>query len=299
MIFLFPSCEKIIIEAFPVVEVIEDLSIPNAGNIWTLQFSSELIGYAVAETKIYKTINGGKHWEELIETPDEIDSLEFFDDENGMYLSDEKVYITHNGGETWNLKYPKMDFIGQTEDGKGIVGYCHSYCRVRISHNKGETFSFYKEIPINFDFEFAKISDNKLIVFGSSFFRQSGIDFDTNSVIDYGELPGIPNDIYFNDSLEYSSIMVANTGFIAINGKKINRINSYSYYGVDGYDGLFLLVGHRTITTNLPFGKEDEWNDAVNSDGNGFPNTFLSVQFINHNTFYLTATDGVILKAKI
>src|SRR5215204_146949 len=88
--FIFTSCEKKFLEIVPVTEKVEDLSIPNGGNIKFFSFPIATVGYAASDTNfIYKTTDGGKSWKQVLFNNSQLNAyvrckkLEFFDEQNG------------------------------------------------------------------------------------------------------------------------------------------------------------------------------------------------------------------------
>ncbi len=314
LILLLFSCEKKIVEIIPVMVVEKDMSVSGASDIKYFSFPSATIGYAASESSfIYKTTDGGTNWTTItVSSTKTCRGLEFFDENKGMCLMDNDVYVTNDGGQTWSIR-GSGDFIGITENGIGVLGDCgQTTCIIRTTTDKGQNFLLKGGMNYNVSFEFlsARIVDSKVIIFSQTGWEhpnENVFDLANNSsfFISFGNLTWeeIPNDIYlFGKSA--AGTVVGKNGFLLddIYGYLSSRTyyqHIYPYYSVDGFGGLVVGVGEKTITTNLDINNGEKWNYVLDVNGNGFPNTFYKIRFISQNTFYISGSNGLIFKASI
>jgi hypothetical protein len=302
---LLISCEKKIIEIIPVLQVEQDLSIPDAGDIKYFAFPTADIGYAADENSIYKTTNGGQTWSKLtVGNGSTCIGLEFFDTERGMCLIGDLVYVTANGGASWTIK-TSGDFIGQTTDGIGVTGSCNYYsCTLQVTTNKGTSFQQAGTCPLSGDPVMAKVAGTKLYLAGSMEHDELfGRDISTGENL-HLYLQGVtaydePSDIFQNESL---SIIVGNRGQILEGYDRHKRTyygHKYQYYSVDGYHNMAVAVGQRTISVNHSFNGEDKWSELLDTEGNSFKQTFYKIKFIDQTSFYISGENGLLWKARL
>ena len=86
------------------------------GHIYDFCFVNEEVGYAGGQKEIIKTIDGGKTWKTLANSPSEIYFIHFSDVDNGIAIGKghytggdwgiwtKAVYSTSDGGKTWKKK---------------------------------------------------------------------------------------------------------------------------------------------------------------------------------------------------
>ena len=312
--FLFLSCEKKIVETIPVMVIEKDISISGASDIKYFSFPSPTIGYAASPSNfIYKTIDGGSSWDQVTVVANKIcNGLEFFDDLNGMCLMGKDVYVTDDGGQTFNIR-GSGNFIGMTKDKIGVIGNCgNTTCVISTSVNKGQSFLIKGILNYDITFEYlsSRVVDSKIIIFsetGYNYPNENTYDISNNSSssIGFGNLTAeeIPNDIYLSGTNSLGTT-VGSDGFLledlfgTITSRDFYR-HSYPYYSVDGNESLVVCVGERTITSNLDIGNGEKWNYVLDENGNGFSNTFYKIRFTNSNSFYLSGSNGILLKASI
>jgi len=310
LFFLFTSCEKKIVEIIPVLVVEKDMSISGASDIKYFSFPSSKIGYTASPSDfIYKTIDGGSTWTQItIAIGKTCKGLEFFDENNGMSLMNTDVYVTTDGGQTWSIK-GNGDFIGITENGIGVLGDCgQTTCIIKTTTDKGQNFLLKGGMNYGISFEFlsARVIDSKVIIFSKTGWEhpnENVFDFSNNSsyFIGFGSLTHdeIPNDIYLSSN---QGTIVGNYGLIMDDLAGYSRTfyrHAYPFYSIDGYGNFKVCVGEKTIVSNLNIGSEENWNEVFDVNGNGLTNTFYKIRFISQNTFYLSGSGGLILKASI
>ncbi|MFQ6002354.1 MAG: WD40/YVTN/BNR-like repeat-containing protein [Candidatus Zixiibacteriota bacterium] len=135
----------------------EVLEFPRPMEIDEIQFISEEIGWSIGrqdnQIYLYKTLDGGTHWEEKIAMTGEYRSVYFIDKDVGWVSVDSIIYKTTDGGISWEkrkLSYKVFqiyffnlnkgwavgtDMVCRTTDGGGSWNYtavwdslCTSYC---------------------------------------------------------------------------------------------------------------------------------------------------------------------------
>jgi hypothetical protein len=310
---LFSACKKKYLDAVPVIEILQDISIPNANSIKHFVFTNDQIGYASDSTSIYKTINGGSTWTKLtLPTLGAVCSgLEFFDSLRGMTILNQMLYTTIDGGETWNTNANSADFIGISESGVGIYLRDNGMdCSVFKTTNKGSSFSFLGTISLDGSYSNAALSDNRVMAWSDEVGdndRAYGIDLtnNTNFFIAFGNLIYLDqiNSIYLSDGGGAAAGIRGNIrevdGNLAVSRNAYNH--TYPYYCIDGYNDLIVAVGYHTITTNmiLTENQEKAWSEVFDSNGNGFDQTFYKIKFINSTSFYLSGSKGLLWKVRI
>ena len=314
VIILFTSCSKKVVETIPVMVVEQDISIPGAADIKYFSFPSSTIGYAASPSSfIYKTTDGGASWSQIsVVATKTCYGLEFFDATNGMCLMNNDVYVTDDGGATWSIR-GTGDFIGMTKSGIGVIGaFGNTTCVISTSVDQGQLFIIKGILTydISFDFLSSRIVDNQVIIFSRNGYRYPNenvynISNNNGSSIGFGNLTSaeVPIDAYLTGTSSLGTA-VGSEGFLLddLFGSLIDRTfyqHLYPYQSVDGNGNLVVAVGEKTITSNLDIGNDEKWNYVLDVDGNGFPNTFYKIRFVSSNTFYLSGSNGLILKASI
>lgn len=87
----------------------DSLRIENSPVEESFAFVNESLGFLMGEGNfLYKTTDGGLHWETLIRTETEFLGMVFFDEQLGyaskydlVYTNESGIYKTENGGFTW------------------------------------------------------------------------------------------------------------------------------------------------------------------------------------------------------
>lgn len=310
------SCEKVILDIVPVLQIEQDLSIAGAGDIKYFTFLSDQVGYAASDgAAVYKTTDGGKTWTRLIvASKGTCKGLEFFDTQHGMCLINQTVYVTSNGGNSWTTK-TTSDFIGITKEGVGVIGQNCSYnmhC-VYTTTNKGQSFQLLGNLGLQGDFGFAKVTGNKLYLIPEKVFSEdtfNGIDVKTKikEQVAFGNLVyyEAPTDILVNDNM---GLMVGYPGLIMQRQEDFTATKSFylkdhvlskkDYLSVDGFDDLAVAVGFKVISVNVDFGEGENWNELIGTQGTSFSQTFYKVKFAGPNSFYISGENGLLWKAKI
>lgn len=306
------SCKKKIFEEIPLLHVEKNMNIPNGGNIKHFSFPSELIAYAASDSSfIYKTTDGGQNWVKLSWVNNACcKGIEFFDENNGMCLMNNTVYVTSNGGQNWTPKL-NADFIAISDDGlRGICGKCPNdvSCEISITTDKGQNFSLTGLAPIRGAFSFAEMDGNSIILFGSEVFYYDfvhGYDITSGTItqFDFSNITDneTPRDFYVSGG---KGFLVGESGMIQdnLNSGLYSRkyyMHNYTYRSADGFGQTAICVGDKTITTNLSINDNTDWKEAVDKDKNGFKENFYKVKCISERSFYLSGSNGLLIRAKL
>lgn len=311
LIFAFNSCKKKVFELVPILTVEKQMNIDGAGNIRYFSFPTEQTGYAASDSSfIYKTINGGDNWTKLQWVNNKrCKGIEFFDELNGMCLMDDIVYVTSDGGSNWAASL-NADFIAISDDGlTGITGTCTDMtCDISTSSDKGQSFSLNGTAPIKGSFSFVEIDGTNVILFGEEVYSY---DFTFGYELSNGEIKrydfedltfdAMPSDFYHANT---KGFLTGHQGVIQENSHSNVHIrnyyvHNYNYHSTDGFGNTVICVGDNTITTNLAIDGESEWREVVDSDRNGFKQNFYNVKCINQNSFYLSGSNGTLMRAKL
>lgn len=302
------ACKKRVLEIVPVIEIEKDMSIVNAGDIKHFSFPSGSVGYAASDTNfIYKTTDGGASWKVINPGGGTCRGIEFFDDTHGMCLMGSAVMVTGDGGQSWTPA-DYADFIGITGDGVAVSGSCgFPDCNIRVSTDSAKSFTSLGSVEIDGDFTRARVVDGKVIVFAEETYYDDvarGLDISTGEdySVSFDNITASqnPEDIYLYKG-EGAVVAPAGTILTGSNGH-FNRDyygHLYSYYSADGYEGFIICVGENTITTNLDVENSEPWTEVLDTEGNGFDRTFYRIRLIAGTTFYLSGSDGYLVKAKI
>lgn len=312
-VLFITSCEKKYVEVVPVIEILQDISIPNANSIKYFTFINDQVGYASDTSNIYKTVNGGSTWTKLsLPIIGAVCSgVEFFDPLNGLAIINNGLYSTVDGGTTWNPKGNAANFIGITESGLGIYVRDNGInCSVYKSMNKGSTFSLIGTLDLDGTFTDAVLTDSRIIALSDEvnyYHRAYGMDVNsnTNFTIGFGGLifNDHINDVYLNNTIGAAAGIKGNimeiSGTVAYSRDSYNH--TYPYYSIDGYGDFIVAVGYHTITSNMQLTEDQEtvWNEVLDTNGNGFEQTFYKIKFINSSSFYLSGSKGLLWKVKI
>lgn len=306
----FTTCKKKVLEIVPVLQIEQDISINTSQAIKYFSFPSSQVGFAGGDdTIIYKTINGGSAWSEIsVGTYGNCMGVEFFDDLHGMCLRGRELHTTADGGNTWKAVDTQVDFIGISSKGIGVYLKCYyGSTDVYLSSDTAKTFDF-KETINKFDiadFTSARITDNKIIFFNSdTFYDDIAYGYDIDSLkatsIKFDNLGYTPADIYLSGGTGFvvaaaSILTPSEYGF----GYTTTYDGYYAYNSIDGYNGFIVCVGDKTIVSNLDIQNKSKWNEVFDTKGNGFDKTFYKIRFFDNHTFYLSGTNGYLIKAKI
>ena len=303
------SCEDEVVKQIAVITIEKDMSFNSMGDIKSISFPTEKVGYVGSDTNfILKTINGGNSWKEIhFEGYGDCNAIEFQDKDNGMVLMGGTVYVTHDGGYFWSSK-TTGDFIGITDEGLWVVGEDHgSEFEVKTSNNSGSFFTSYTKWYVNYGFSSGKVVDSKVIVFKdeSSGDLITGVDLITGKsfYLNSEELifSEAIHDAYIYNS---SSVLIGLEGLLMSSGNSYNYysksyLHLYNYYSIDGFEDRSMCVGDSTISSNFNRDNGEEWQEVFDSNGNGFKTTFYKVKFTDRETIYLGGKDGLLYKAKI
>ena len=216
--------------------------------------------------------------------------------------------MTNDGGETWSIK-GTGDFIGKTDDGLGVIGDCtSSSCFIRSTSDNGQTFVYKGKMSydLSFTFRSSRIVDNKVIILSSDQYKhgnQNAFDLINNTPFSL-ELGDVRIEETLNDIYLYSNQGAAVGNYGAVLDEVLGFSRSYyghiyPYYSVDGYGTFKVAVGEKTIVSNTDIGNGSEWNEVFDVNGNGFPYTFYKIRVITSYDFYVSGSNGLILKCKI
>lgn len=302
IIFFLPSCEKKVVEIIQVMEIEKDISIPNVSTISSFSFPNEKIGYAVTEKGLFKTVNEGSSWVNILESIS-LKEVYFFDELNGMCSWGKTIYITHDGGESWSKK-SFYDFIGITENHTGVLGKCNeSFCDIEVTYDSGKSFEYLDRIkyPSYYDIIFTKVTGTKIEIFtGRSGLTEDMVVLD----LETGEVNGYYNIPKFTDVIDKNDLFVAvgKEGLITtLKGFSITEYNLHDndYNSIDELNGFIICVGNKYITTNLEIGNGDRWNDVLDVNGKSLEQNFNIVKLIRDRTFHISGDSGLFLKARI
>jgi len=239
------------------------------GNIRSIDFPSEQIGYLCGYAKVYKTIDGGESWSInfILTDGDENDiyDLCFFDTETGIFvggfiddpwvgLPDQYgvAYKTYNGGDSWELKYS-----------------CYMYYLISVSYKENYVYAC-KNVGI---YGNVRKSDD----YGENWF-------------DAGQCPNVPKSVALLDNV---AIAVGKDGMILkqeIDQTNWNEIGENLHS--DFVDLQFVNddLGYISSIDNNIFKSEDSGNTWVLVDSDTPINKFF---FINENLGYGINEDNI------
>ncbi len=87
------------------------LPVPTGGQIRDLVFVDSLLGFAVSDSSIIKTINGGDNWVVKQNGYNNFNRIQFLDANTGFVCAgNNKLYKTTNSGENWTIIIPASIF---------------------------------------------------------------------------------------------------------------------------------------------------------------------------------------------
>jgi len=100
---LFFSCSN---PVSPDVELLDNFQLPKEHNYYSLIFIDENLGWVVGKSGvIYKTTDGGKHWElQKSSSDNDLIKADFIDKNSGWIAGTNSVLLTEDGGKTWIQK---------------------------------------------------------------------------------------------------------------------------------------------------------------------------------------------------
>ncbi|TDB63751.1 YCF48-related protein [Arundinibacter roseus] len=81
------------------------VNIPVSGTIQEIKFLNENTGFVLADRRLFKTINGGIAWSELILPDPNLTNFTFVNANVGWIALGNQLYKTDNGGTSWQLNY--------------------------------------------------------------------------------------------------------------------------------------------------------------------------------------------------
>ncbi len=308
---LLSSCKKKIIEVIPVIEY-EDISLSEQGDVKSFSFPSSSIGYAAANS-LYKTTDGGQSWTKL-NFSGVVKSIEFIDDNIGFCTAGGYLYKTINGGQTWVINV-SADYVAKTQSGQIVVAKETTFLgNIKVSNNNGSTFSTAQTLSLNGRLSGLRVFENTAYILDDKGYSDDvirGVNLaDSNKTVRLNAKATAeenPNDLYFAGK---SGALVGGRGLISNSSSSGNPYylsvfdrsyygHTYSYYGIDGYDGLMVAVGYHSIASNIDIKNKEHWNEVFDKDRNGFEQTFFRIRFVDKSTFYVSGNNGLIWKAKI
>ena len=94
-----------------------------------IAFPTRMVGYVAGKKGIYKTTDGGKTWNQVLEA--DLGNVHFlrFEDEKTGWFGNKNLNFTHDGGETWSpVPLPEKDGMGLLyafaidRDGRAFAG---------------------------------------------------------------------------------------------------------------------------------------------------------------------------------
>ncbi|MFZ6050561.1 WD40/YVTN/BNR-like repeat-containing protein [Halocola ammonii] len=303
---LFASCKKKVIEITTVLQVEKEMQIPIDTNVRELSFPAPEIGFALPGLYgMWKTTDGGNSWTEITQFSEEVvEKVHFFNEQQGVCFLDPEVMYTDDGGATWT-ETADADFMGAGEDGEVIIGEKNTFnssFNIEVSHDYGNTFQYLAgqvNLPV-FGFKDAAVADSLGIVMVEdespgtvSFNLYTGeVNFNYEAPSCYDIYIGPSQRALINTDNRLETKRSVSYGIAHTN-------HTYPYYGLDGYGNLMVAVGKNTITSNYVTGENDSWTEVFTEEGNGFTETFYSVEFIDSDTFFIGGEKGKIIKASL
>lgn len=126
----------------------------DGGNTWETQntqllltkikaFSKDLI-YAIAYSRLYKSINGGKNWTLIFnEDSQQITDINFLDENNGYIIGNQSFEMrrTNDGGNTWTKIKTPYDFYNLVRfKTKNIGIIANEYGKISVTYDGGKNW---------------------------------------------------------------------------------------------------------------------------------------------------------------
>jgi hypothetical protein len=305
------SCKKKIIEVIPVIEY-EDISLSESADVKAFSFPSLQTGYA-AGNNLYKTTDGGKSWAQLSFTGT-IKSIEFIDENIGFCTAGGYLYKTINGGQTWVLTV-SADYVAIAKSGQIVVAKETTFIgNIKVSNNNGGTFYTAQTLSLNGHLSGLRVFENTAFILDDKGYEDDvirGVNIaDSNKYVRLNAkctAEENSTDLYYSSG---KGAVVGGRGIISNSTSSANNYyvaafdrsyygHTYSYYGIDGYDGLMVAVGYHTIASNIDVKNKEAWNEVFNKDRNGFEQIFFRIRFFDRSTFFVSGNNGLIWKVKI
>jgi hypothetical protein len=300
-----------VIEKVGVIEY-EDISLPGGADVNYFSFPTLNTGYAASD-KLYKTTDGGKSWSNL--NLSNIKGVEFVNESVGYCVSGTLVQKTADGGATWTICPAHAQFMGLSKSGiVFIVDYKNpSVATISVSTDQGATFYRVQDVSVYGNMTGIKVLGTMAFVTNSETYSGGEIDgidmADTSKYVRLGAEStayASVNDVYFEGATGAVVGKQGNishetygSGFRYLNFTRIYFDHTYEFNSIDGFDGLMVAVGNKTMASNLDLDNDEEWNELFNKDQNGFDKTFLKIRFFDKSTFFVGGTGGLFWKAKI
>ncbi|MEY3443657.1 MAG: hypothetical protein RLZZ519_1938 [Bacteroidota bacterium] len=315
LILLLLGCEKKVLEIFPVIES-DDRSIADTSAVLSIDFMDESLGLAGTSTGIYKTTNGGHTWEQgNVGTGKMFVDVDLYDANHGVASGRDQfdrrtVFVTQDGGATW-IDKGQYSIIGFMQNGTIVrADYSQGACDMQKSTNFGNTWSFLGSTTFfgGFDYLDGKIQDDKIYFFtDDDLFDRRILAYDLVNTEDYWvDLPSSGtvyplHDIYKgSDGYYFSGDNCTNITARGSRGLLEQTRHGYDYHAVDGYGGLVVFAGEKTLATNMDFGDSENYlHELYNVDLNGFDATFYDIQFINDSLMWLAGSNGLVWRASL
>jgi hypothetical protein len=309
LVFLFAgSCKKKVVAHTRVIQY-ENISLPEKTDVRFFSFPSLQTGYAVGgTTALYKTTDGGKNWLSLNKTG--ISYVDFVNETIGYCISEgEGLLKTTDGGQSWSIK-TSGDYLGICKTGSLIVASKEQNNKLLFRASADQAESFYYCTTLNSQgITSLRVTSNSAFGFGTpkDITKLRGWAFlenTPNDVMIYDASADYhPNDYYINNNVVENRIVVGNNGYVAeAKDHKITRTyykHRYNYYSVDGFDNRVVVVGHKSMCTNIDISKGKDWEEIYKENGDGFDETFYRIRFYDSQTFFVSGANGLIWKVNL
>ena len=261
----------------------------NSGNSWTqkapsgplenylvIDFPVSSTGFAMSDSHVYKTVNGGNNWISLGSKFSSYRDISFLDVNTGYAIAFPKLLKTTSGGAIWNVL---RDSVSDMEFLNANTGFYKLFSNpIYRSTNGGLNW-----LPVfspgsyiyNFDFlpsgfGFALTSST---VSNYSLYRTSNIGSNWNLMSDFM----LDSLISFPLNLEFVN---STTGFLSV--RNYDNKNNINYY-------IFWKTSNTGINWNrvyLDSIREFQFNDK-----------YVRTNFINENTGFIVGLKGKMLKS--
>lgn len=307
LLVLLGGCEKKFVDAYPVIEI-TDISTPEDGDLKYMSFPTPEIGYVASDAEyLYRTSDGGSTWTQMPGPGGLCKSLSFAASATGIGLFGSDVYRTSDAGTSWRPVGPG-DFTEVTDNGTMAYGSCNlDGCSIYKSVD-GVTFSLSHQLEwTGEDFVDSYVVGEYVYVAGTNSPNDDkflGVDLSKNtpnqlSIRDFAE-DEYPSGIYRSEDQYYICGPL---------GKRFDgpayRMNMqqyahvYNYHAIDGFGDLVVAVGEKMMTTNMQARAYDYWNPILDTNGNGFSETFYGIHFLDPETFIVIGSNGLVWRAKL